>query len=194
MMKRILLLVAIAVATLTFGSTASAATITFDSPSVVSGGSFDVVVEASDLFAGRDPKTDGILGFGFNVDVSDPAKLAFTGATSGPLFDAVTTQPGTDVFAAASGLAIFSGTPEPIVLATLHFNVLAPGTSNILITSDLSNLFQGLQYFNEPFAEAIAGTLPVTAAATTVPEPTTLLLSGIGLIGMASLRRLRRVR
>jgi len=190
MMKRFLLLAATTVAALTFGSgAASAATITFSTPGVVSG-PFDVVVQATDLFAGRDAATDAIFSYGFNVNVSDPLTLAFTGATSGSLFDAATTAPGTNVFAAASGAAIFPGTAEPIVLATLHFNVIGTGPASIVITSDLSNLFQGLVYANAPFAEAIAGTVPVTAAAP-VPEPATLLLSGIGLLGLTSIRRLQ---
>ncbi len=97
-MKRFILLAA---AMLTISaSAASAATISFTAPSVVSG-AFDIVVQASDVFAGRDESTDAILAFGFNVGVSNPLVLSFLGADSGPLFDPATSEPGTDVFAAA---------------------------------------------------------------------------------------------
>lgn len=173
------------------GLPAPAATISLLAPTTVSGSSFDVVVEAQDLFANRDPLTDLLISYGFDVSVSDPSIFSFTGATSGPLFDPATTEPGTDVFGAAfgqNGFGVEPGAADPLTLATLHFQVLGLGSSDIVISSDLNNLFQGLQFLNAPFQESIAGTVSVAA----VPEPTVFLFSGAGLIGLAFLRRLRR--
>lgn len=191
MMKKLLLLVATFVATVTFTSSASAATISLSHPGVngVVSGPFDIVVTATDLFAGRDVTTDGIVSFGFNVNVSNPNVLSFLGATSGPLFDPVTTAPGTAVFASAAGLGIFPGTPEPLVLATLHFDVLKPGMGSFTIASLVSNAFQGLQYLNAPFAERIFVNSDVVNV---IPEPATLVLSLSGLIGLVAARKRAR--
>ena len=68
--------------------------------------------------------------------------------------------------------------------------MIGSGPASIVISSDLSNLFQGLQFLNTPFQESIAATLPVTASR--VPEPATVLLSAMGLVGVLSRRRSRR--
>ncbi len=164
----------------------SATQIFVSGPSSASG-SFDVVVTATNLFDGRDPNTDLILSYGFDIGIDDPSVIVFTGATPGPLFDALTTVPGTDVFAGTIG--IDSTTSEPLTLATLHFDVIGTGPAQITISSDLGNPFQGLQYLNEPFAVSIDGVLPLDA----VPEPAAMLLTGAGLIASAILlRRTRR--
>jgi hypothetical protein len=189
-MRRFILLAAAML--MTSASAASAATISFTAPSVVSG-TFDVVVQAENVFGGRDELTDAVIGYGFDVAVSNPLVLSFLGATSGPLFDPPTPEPGTDVFGAASGFAIFPPVSEPLLLATLHFKTTGTGPSSITISSDLSNFFQGLQFLNDPIQESISTRIAVTAVApTAVPEPATLVLSSIGLIGMVSRRRKRR--
>jgi len=184
-MKRLIVLAAamlIGVAHVT-----SASTIAFTAPTAVSG-AFDVVVQARDLFVGRDATTDLLIAYGFNVTVSDSAILQFVGATSGALFDPATTEPGTNVFAAAfgqNGFGIEPGIAEPVTLAVLHFTALGPGPASILVTSDVSNPFQGLQYFNAPFQESIVGTVSVT----TLPEPATILLMSVGLLWTTFLMR-----
>jgi hypothetical protein len=173
----------------TFGLPAPAATISFSAPGTANG-AFDVVVQAQNLFASRDPLTDGIISYGFNVDPGNPLLLTFNGATSGPLFDPATTGPGTNVFGAASGFGIFAPVNEPLTLATLHFTRVGAGVAHITISSDLSNPFQGIQFVNAPFAESIAGT--VNVAGTSVPEPATSVVGAIGLTVLGIKWRLRR--
>jgi PEP-CTERM motif len=174
-------------------SPAAAATITFTSTPIV-GGTFDVSVVAQDLFAGRDP-SDVIISYGFDVAVNDTSIISFLGATSGSMFDPATTEPGTDVFGAAfgqNGFGVEPGAPEPLLLATLHFAAGNPGTGKIFISTDLNNLFQGLQFFNDPFQESIAANIAVQVVPTAVPEPATLMLSGAGLLAAAWRSRKKR--
>src|SRR6476646_6148604 len=180
-MKKLFLIAAAMVAI--GGSPAAAATISFSSRPIV-GGTFDVSVVAQNLFAGRDT-SDLIISYGFNVAVNDASIVSFLGATSGAMFDPATTEPGTDVFGAAfgqNGVGVEPGASEPLLLATLHFAAGNPGLGTIFITTDLSNLFQGLQFFNDPFQESIAANLSVQVAPSAVPEPATLMLSGAGLL------------
>jgi hypothetical protein len=168
------------------GLPASAATISLAGPTAANG-TFDITVQATNLFAGRDTSTDGIISYGFNL-AFDPLLLSFDGADSGPLFDAPTTVPGTDVFGAASGFGIFPPVTEPLELAILHFTRISTGTADVTISSDLLNPFQGLQYVNEPFAESIDGKFSVADAAE-APEPATLGIAAVGLLGIGILRR-----
>ena len=170
----------------TFGVPAPAATISIDAPAAANG-SFDVVVQATNLWAGRDPLTDGIISYGFDVTVGNLSLLTFDGANSGPLFDPATSEPGTDVFGAASGFYISDPVAEPLILAILHFTRIGTGSVDITISSDLGNPFQGLQFLNEPFAESIGGTVNIAD----VPEPATLVIAAIGLAALGIRRRKR---
>jgi hypothetical protein len=183
-----LLLLTAALATVGSPAPASAVGMQVSIPGVVSG-SFDVQVFANAVFFGR-TDDDLLLSFGFTVSVLDPTNVTFTGADAGAGFDAVTTKPGTDVFAAASGLGI-APPVSSLVLATLHFTTLAPGDTTIFVNVNKANPFQGLQYLNAPFVEGNASSVTVRVASPppSVPEPTTLVLSGIGLIGLAARAR-----
>ncbi len=55
-----------------------AASVTVSAPPSVSG-SFDVAVDATNVFANFPDPTDGLIAFGFNVDVGSPL-ITFTGS------------------------------------------------------------------------------------------------------------------
>ncbi len=172
-----------------FASHGRAAVISLTAPVNTPTG-IDVAVQASNLFTGRNAATDGVIAYGFNVNVSNPAFLSFLGATSGPLFDPATTEPGTNVFGAASGLGIFSPVSQPVTLATLHFLSNGFGAATVTLTSNLGNPFQGLQFLNSPVAESISGTFTVAAVS---PEPATFGFAAVALAGLL-FARTRRAR
>ena len=190
MMQRFL---AAAALTMALAAPANAASISLSSTPIVAGG-FDVVVSASDLFLGRDETSDFLISFGFDVLVTTPATASFSGATSNAsFFDLVSIVPNTDVFAAASGFGLFPPVASPLTLVTLHFQQLAAGPIVISLTTDLANLFHGLQFLNDPFQEGISGRVSVGEAAAPIPEPATLVLLGSGAL-IGQLRRRRRSR
>lgn len=185
-------LVAVIVALL-FARTASATAISVSGPLVAApGGFFDVDVTAQDLFAGRDPSTDGIFGFGFDVTTGGPSSVLFIGADAGPSFEPAISLPEADVFSQALGFGLFPPIAEPLLLATLHFRATGGDLATVSITSDLTNFFQGLQYFNQPFQVPIQGTVSVaipTIPMIPTPEPGTLLLFGFGLVTIGIVQR-----
>jgi hypothetical protein len=144
---------------------------------VQTGSAFDVIVQVSDVFSGRDP-SDLLVGFGFNLAVGNPSIFQFLGATAGLLFFDFSGFPGGPTVAAIAsnpagiGPADFSG---PLTLATLHFKSLLPGASSIGVTADLSDPNQGLIYAFLPYG-GLSGSTNVTSVAATVPEPLPLLL------------------
>jgi hypothetical protein len=155
---------------------------------VNAGGAFDVVVQASDVFAGR-AIDDVLVAFGFNVTIGDPGLFQFVGATVGPLFAPLAL--GTPMVAgfAQNPLGIAPGDfAGPLTLATLHFNALGAGGASIGVTWDSNDLNQGLVYIDLPFG-AIAASTDVRAVAA-VPEPSTMVLVGVPAI--VALKRKRR--
>ncbi len=186
--RRIICLLFFALAASVTPARASSISLALMGP-VSPGSTFDVAVQVTDLFAGRDP-SDVLLGYGFNVTIGDGSVVQYLSETAGPLFDDLGLASVTAAGVATNILGIAPGDfVDPLTLATLHFKALSAGTSKIGVTWDPSDLNQGLVYLDLPY-EAIDASTDVTAA---VPEPATLftLASGVALVIGARRRRKR---
>jgi hypothetical protein len=149
---------------------------------VQSGSAFDVIVQVSDLFSGRDP-SDLLVGFGFNLAIGNPSIFQFLGSTVGSLFFDLSAFPGGPTVAAIASNPAGIGPGDfigPLTLATLHFKSLLAGASSIGVTADLSDPNQGLIYAFLPYGGLTSST-NVTSVASTVGEPSTLLLTCLAL-------------
>jgi len=167
-----------------------AASVTVFAPPSVSG-SFDVAVNATNVFANFPDPTDGLLAFGFSVDVGSPL-FTFTGATvNSAFFQDISGCCGTDVVALVDtpSFALQSGDfTEPLLLATLHFSVNGTGSTTVGISADNSaDPNQGLVFFGG--TENFSDSERVTSAAAATPEPGTMLIAGLSLAGLYAFRR-----
>jgi hypothetical protein len=182
--------------TLAFAGTLSqAATIQVVPPAVISGSTFDVAVNATNVFANF--PGEAVTGFGFNVTVGSPL-VTFTGETVNSVYfdDLSGCCLGTDVVGLANATFIAGVGPtdfvEPLLLATLHFTVNGPGSTTVGVTADNNaDLNQGLYFLSG--AESFSDSQRITVASS-VPEPGTTLIGGIGLVTILLLRRGVRTR
>ena len=146
------------------------------------GDMFDVAVIANDV-----ESMNELLAFGFDLNYGMTA-FAFNGATMGSLFFDDSFQfPATDV--AGSTFPGLSG--NDILLASLSFTALTTGTFDLGIASNSSDLNEGLTTLLGPKID-ITQSLDIEVSAAPVPEPSTFLLLGSGLAGLAFYRRKRK--
>ncbi|GJJ04578.1 hypothetical protein RugamoR64_51160 [Duganella rhizosphaerae] len=132
-----------------------------------------------------------LYGYNFSL-VFNPAYLQATGAGEGGLL-------GSDGGATDFGVADVSGTPGLVTyvygskfgpvpgvsgsgsLAHLSFNVIGAGTSTLSFTDTV--------FLNSSLGDITPQLGTQTLVTTAVPEPQTYLMLGVGLIGLAALRR-----
>jgi len=182
-MKRTLAFALFLVAAMALPLPAATVALSFSSNPVEPGQTFTMNVTVIDL-AG-----DAITGFGMDPYISDLSIAAFLGATVGPLFNDDAGfffgDPAIAGDAPVFPATLFPDTP-PILLATLSFQALQPGTVRLGITTDLnaSNASEGLFLLSGDIQD-----ISMSQSMDFVPEPSLMGLVGFGLLGLGLARR-----
>ena len=175
-------------ATAFIAQAAQAATIELDTvgtPTV--GQSFDVQVRVDAPFQGL-PPDEQLLAFGFHLGF-DAGQLQLDSFTPAPGWEDDSAHLAPDIFSASIFPGVDNAGQGDLLLATLHFDVLQAGTTTVSLATDAGDLYQGL-IFLETDPLAITGSdLLTLAPASTVPEPSNVLLMIAGLVGFAGWRR-----
>ncbi len=156
------------------------------------GESFEVQVWVNDDIIGVDKV---LTSFGFDVDPSDSLSLiTYDDYTMGPQFLDDDILPN-DV----NGFAFPAVGDDDILLATLSFTAgPMAGLETLTVQGLFDGMFEGLYYLGLPdltelnFNIDASLDLVIGEAVASVPEPSTVVMMGLGLVGTALIRKKAR--
>lgn len=150
------------------------------------GDSFDVQVWVTDSATGVDNFwgfPEELLAFGFDVSTTGTA-VSYSGySIAAPFLD---DSFGPDNVAGSAFPGVDVALNQDVLLATLSFDALSAGNDTISALGLSDGLFSGLFYEVSGFD--INATLDINV----VPEPTTVLLFGVGLAGLGVVSRRKK--
>ena len=164
---------------------AQAATVQLDvEPSVGIGATFDMNVIINEAFSGKGGLEE-ILAFGFDVTIEDNSIVSLINTSVAfPFDDDSDFFENTDVAGSAFPGLPNDGSYDSLLLGTLTFMAMAPGTVSIGIYSDLTDFNEGLIYlFDSPLD------ITTTTSITVIPIPYPIWLFASGLVGLISIAR-----